>query len=246
MRGMTPTDQQIVAIAARNNSEWCDIVCRVHGLPGAFDAEAWANPRRTPPYYPDAVTLVRTPNVDRLLSRIDAAAGCTLKDSFASVDLAARGFRVLFDAEWIHRPAQSPTGCRTSAARWTRIADPDALIAWETAWSEAGIAVGLFAPGLLADQSVAILGKYADDRIVAGVILNLANGVVGLSNAFAPADDDDALWSEYLDAVAVYFPSLPIVGYESGATLAAAHRHGFTSAGPLRVWINAGTATATV
>ena len=240
---MTLTDQQIVAIAARNNSEWCDLVCRAHGLPGEFDLEAWTNPRRTPPYYPDAATLRRTPNVDRLLSRIDATAGCTIKDSFASVDLTAHGFRVLFDAEWIHRPAQSPGGSRTSATKWTRIADPDALIVWETAWSEAGIPVGLFAPGLLADDSVAVLGKYADDRIVAGAILNLASGVVGLSNAFASADEDDALWSECLDAIAAYFPSLPVVGYESGPTLAAAHRHGFTSAGPLRVWINASSET---
>jgi hypothetical protein len=237
---MTLTDQQIVAIAARNNSEWCDVVCRAHGLPGVFDVEAWTNQRRTPPYYPDAVTLQRTPNVDRVLSRVDATSGCTIKDSFASVDLSARDFRVLFDAEWIFRPTQSPGDRRTSGTQWTRIADPDALIAWETAWSEAGIPVGLFAPAILADDSVAILGKYADDGIVAGVILNLANGVVGVSNAFASAGAGDVLWSECLDAVEAYFPSLPIVGYESGRALAAAHRHGFTSAGPLRVWINDG------
>jgi hypothetical protein len=122
------------------------------------------------------------------------------------------------------------------------MSDPDALIAWETAWSESGIPVGLFAPGLLADDSVAMLGKYADDRIVAGVVLNLANGVVGLSNAFASTGAGDALWSECLDAVEAYFPSLPTVGYESGRALAAAHRQGFTSAGPLRVWINDGGA----
>jgi hypothetical protein len=238
---MALTDHQIVAIAARNNSEWCDILCRAHGLPGVIDREAWTNHRRTPPYYPDAVTLQHTLNMDRVLSRVDATSGCTIKDSFASVDLSAHGFRVLFDAEWIHRPAQPLRSSRTSATQWTRIADPDALTDWETAWSEDGVAIGLFPPGLLADDSVAFLGKYGDDRIVAGVILNLANGVVGLSNTFAVAEEADALWPGCLDAVEAHFPSLEIVGYESGSALAAAHQHGFTSAGPLRIWINDST-----
>jgi hypothetical protein len=36
--------------------------------------------------------------------------GCSIKDSFASLDLTARGFRVLFDAQWIVRrgPAIPP------------------------------------------------------------------------------------------------------------------------------------------
>ena len=242
---MALTDQQIVAIAARNNSEWCDVVCLAHGSPGVFDLDAWTNQRRTPPFYPDAVTLRHTPNVERVLSRVDATSGCTIKGSFASVDLSAHGFRVLFDAEWIHRPAQPRRSSRTAGTEWTRLADPDALIDWETAWSDAGISVGLFSPGLLADDSIAILGEYADDRIVAGVILNLANGVVGLSNVFARAEDADALWSGCLDAVEAYFPSLPIVGYESGPALDAAHDHAFMSAGPLRIWIKDSGETAT-
>ncbi len=218
-------------------------MCRSHGFAGVFDLEAWTSQRRTPPYYPDAVTLQRAPNVDRVLSRVDATAGCTIKDSYASVDLSAHGFRVLFDAEWIHRSAQPPRSQRTAAAQWTRIADPDALIDWETAWSEAGISVGLFPPVLLADDSVAILGKYADDCIVAGAILNFASGVVGLSNLFATVEEADALWPECLDAVEDYFPNVAIVGYESGPALAAAHSHGFPSAGPLRIWINDGAET---
>jgi hypothetical protein len=32
------------------------------------------------------------------------------------------------------------------------------------------------------------------------------------------------------------FPGLPLVGYECGYELAAAHRAGFETVGPLRVW----------
>jgi hypothetical protein len=41
------------------------------------------------------------PSVPELLARIDTSAG--IKDSFASLDLTACGFRVRFDAQWIVR-----------------------------------------------------------------------------------------------------------------------------------------------
>jgi hypothetical protein len=123
------------------------------------------------------------------------------------------------------------------------MADAGALADWATAWSEAGISVGLFRPELVVDDSVAVLGEYVDGRIVAGAILNFANGVMAISNTFAIVEGDDALWSTCLDAVQALFPSVPIVGYESGGALAAAHRHGFRSAGPLRIWINDGSET---
>jgi hypothetical protein len=45
-------------MAALNNAEWCDVVCRSHGAQTWFDDDAWTSPTRTPPYYLDAVTLV--------------------------------------------------------------------------------------------------------------------------------------------------------------------------------------------
>jgi hypothetical protein len=48
---------ELLRAAAHNNAEWCDGVCRAHGLPSQFHTDAWVNPHRTPPLYPDAVTL---------------------------------------------------------------------------------------------------------------------------------------------------------------------------------------------
>lgn len=42
---------------ARNNADWCDLVCRSHGIGTARDEAAWVALRRSPPFYPDAVTL---------------------------------------------------------------------------------------------------------------------------------------------------------------------------------------------
>ncbi|MFF0288669.1 hypothetical protein [Streptomyces sp. NPDC005262] len=34
--------------------------------------------------------------------------GASMKDSFADLDLTEAGFHVLFEAQWIHRPASAP------------------------------------------------------------------------------------------------------------------------------------------
>ena len=39
----TPTMGDLVVEAARNNAEWCDIVCRAHGLSPRFDAAGWTS-----------------------------------------------------------------------------------------------------------------------------------------------------------------------------------------------------------
>src|SRR5690349_21862218 len=60
---------------------------------------------RTPEHYPDAVTLHASVDADGLLARVDATSGCSIKDSFADLDLTPRGFDPLFDATWIRRRA---------------------------------------------------------------------------------------------------------------------------------------------
>ena len=53
-----------IAIAAHNNAQWCDLVARSHGVVCTTDAAAWTAATRTPPFYPDAVTL--SPSIRRL------------------------------------------------------------------------------------------------------------------------------------------------------------------------------------
>jgi hypothetical protein len=40
-----------------------------------------------------------------------------------------------------------------------------------------------------------------------------------------------------LSQIAVHYPSLPVVGYERDESLTAASHVGFTTLGPVRVWI---------
>ncbi|HEU4420982.1 MAG TPA: hypothetical protein VFR67_00395, partial [Pilimelia sp.] len=62
-------------LAARNNAEWCDLVCRTHGIDTELDHDAWVARRRSPPLYPDAVTLREHLPAGDLLLRVDSSPG---------------------------------------------------------------------------------------------------------------------------------------------------------------------------
>ncbi len=222
--------------AVRNNVAWCDAVCRTHGIVGRLHADRWTAAQRTPARYPDAITLTPTAAPDALLREIDVASpGCSVKDSYAMLDLTPSGFRVLFDATWIRHapPDPSPDAPETTL---TVIDTPEGLAAWEQAWNTGDTGVPTFRPALLEHASIVVLGLIEHRRITAGVIANLSHGCVGISNVFALGTSDD-MWRATLAAVARAFPGRPIVGYESGTALEAARRHGFVTLGELRVWL---------
>ncbi|MFJ4848607.1 MULTISPECIES: hypothetical protein [unclassified Streptomyces] len=230
--------QHMTRAAARNNAEWCASMCRSHGLAGEFGSQAWAVPSRPPRYYPDAVTLVRGADAAALVDRIDTAApGACVKDSFADLDLTGAGFKVLFEAQWIHRPASAPHTAPDLA--WDVVGSPDTLRAWALAWDDGDGDADLFRPELLDDPATSVLaGRSADGRVAAGAVASRNGHVVGVSNVFAVDGGADRAWPVVLDAVHRLFPALPVVGYEHGADLDAAVRHGFEAVGPLRVWLH--------
>lgn len=226
-------------MAAANNAEWCDVVCRTHGVDATFNDDAWTSRTRTPPYYPDAVTLVPDPSVPDLLARIDASPGCSIKDSFASLDLTAYGFRVLFDAEWIVRaPTTSPPF--GVSPRWEIVQDDDTFATWELAWRGDEGPPGVLLVDLLSHDSVAVLAAHVGDRVVAGAVLNRSSEVVGITNFFADSQIASACWDGCLALAGTIFPRSILVGYESGNALDAARTHGFDTAGSLRVWLHEG------
>ncbi|WP_377273115.1 hypothetical protein [Peterkaempfera sp. SMS 1(5)a] len=234
---MTTPQQLLVRAAARNNAEWCAAMSRSHGVASDFGAQAWAAPARTPLYYPDAVTLLPDADRDALVDRVDTTApGATVKDSFADLDLTGAGFRVLFEAQWIHRPAGAPTVA--PGLTWDVARDSDTLRAWALAWDDGDGHADVFRPELLADPDTFVLAaRSADGRVVAGAVASRSDQVVGISNVFALDGGPDLAWPVVLDAVDRLFPALPAVGYAQGDDLAAAVRHGFEPLGPLRIWL---------
>jgi hypothetical protein len=228
----------LVRAAARNNAEWCEAMCRSHGLAGAFSPQAWTAAVRTPLFYPDAVTLAPAADAAELVHAIDTAApGASIKDSFADCDLSGYGFGVLFDAQWIWRPAGPPATASNLA--WEVVREPASLHEWALAWDGGDGNVELFRSALLEDAATFVLaGRSADGRVVAGAVASQSDQVVDVSNVFALDGDADAGWPGVLAVLDGLFPAVPVVGYEHGDDLAAAVRHGFEPIGPLRVWLH--------
>ncbi len=227
------------AIAAANNADLCGAVCRTHGIEAEVDANAWTTRTRTPPLYPDAVTLVPDPPLPELLARIDTSPGCSIKDSFASLDLTEHGFRVLFDAEWIIRPPTDPQALPASP-RWTVVQDVDAFAAWEFAWRKGDSPSDVLRADLLRTRAVTVLAARVDDRITGGAVLNGGPAVVGISNFFIEDPTGTEGWTGCLALASALFPQATLVGYESADVLEVVRTGGFEAVGPLRVWIQEG------
>jgi len=123
------------AVAARNNAEWCDAVCRAHGITTSFDPNSWVALRRSPPMYPDDVTLNEYASAGDVLRRVDASPGCSIKDSFGSLDFAH------------------------DSLSWSVVRTPDDLVAWGAAHGGGEV----FGPVLLDDPAVNIFMARATD-----------------------------------------------------------------------------------
>jgi hypothetical protein len=184
-------------------------VCRAHGC-GPWSADdVWVNPDPSPPLYPNLITLAPS-SARQALAAIrdlrDRLSGTwAVKDSFHALSLEGLGFDVLFEAEWLYRPA---VGVDDVAGAWTLVADTREL-----------------PEELLDDSDVAFLAT--DD---AGVVANRGGGAIGLSNATGAGVDRACL-----AAVESLWPGMPLVGYAHGDELKAMINLGFEPVGDLQV-----------
>jgi len=67
--------------AVRNNANWCDLVCRSHGIRTTFGPELWVTTERSPNFYPDAITLREQAAKQTVLTAIARGPGASVKDS---------------------------------------------------------------------------------------------------------------------------------------------------------------------
>lgn len=226
-------------LAARNNAVWCDTVCRTHGLAGILDELAWTSPRRTPPYYPDAVTLSPEVGEYDILSRIDPSDGASVKDSWSRLDLTSEDFARLVVGEWLWWEAHEPTPRPRETLQWRRVTTPDEMKSWSRAWSADPEDAGILGSDLLAEPDVHVLAAGTSDTgIAAGCIVNVTDGVAGLSNTFAAQADQERTWHEAVAAARLLVGDMPLASWDAGAGVEAAVATGAERLGPLTVWIS--------
>lgn len=214
--------------AVGENASWCALVAEAHGLVGVNDLDAWSCARRTPPLYPDAVTLRRSVPADSLLDRIDAGEGASVKDSFADLELGRFGFRVLVDGAWFAWPIPSSVLRSASTGLTWSIAAPGDL---------AGLLPGAVSERVGAHVDVTVMGARSDAGAVVGaLVVHRSHGVLGVSNVVVPDGSDR--WAAIAEAIgAAGLSPASVVGWEPREVLAAGVPDGAGVLGPMRVWV---------
>jgi hypothetical protein len=233
-----------IALAALNNALWCDAVARSHGVATSTDADAWTAATRTPPYYPDAVTLSPTAGEYDVLARVDDSDGCSVKDSWDSLDLSLEDFARLVVGQWVWLDPATPVTARGGPA-WRPVETPAGMAAWVRGWATDPEAEAILRSSLLDEPGVHVLAAHAstepDAPVVAGAVVNVtgqgADAVAGLSNVFAREGDPKAAWAGAAAAAREVVGPLPFVGWEAGPGLDAALAAGCEALGPLSVWL---------
>lgn len=217
-----------VDTAVLNNIIWCGIVCDLHGLTQTSSERVWGLLSKAPELYPDIITSSSHATSEEVNNFIGHREIFSIKDSFANLNIAPYGFKVLFEAKWIcHSP----------------VADVDYVqTEWTVVSSEKDLAKWTFASGLqkvikakLLDQKDVKIFMHEVNGELSGFIANLSTNAVGISNVFS--NSNKIIWSDIVPIVSTYFPGIPMVGYENGDDLTSALLSGWTTIGPLRVWI---------
>lgn len=223
--------------AVQNNVTWCELVCRTCGIPAKTQSLVWATLQRSPRLYPDVITLSPLARSTDVFDVLIAGPGCSVKDSFATLDLGAGGLEVLFEATWFHR---QPVPTMARPTDWTVINRDAELDAWLLG---AGDEVAVPADALR-EAAVTVLALEERGRIIAGAIAHRGGSVVGVSNVFGDAAADPITWRSIAAVLGDVFPGFALVGYEAGDSLQAARNAGFEGLGPLLIWLEPPSAVA--
>jgi hypothetical protein len=210
---------------------WSEDLCALHAVPTTLDCGVWRCLGRPPPLHSDIVVVEPEVSTEQVTELVGDRVPYGFKDSFATVDLSAAGFMILFSASWIHLEARAAPESATSTG-WDTIVDARQLSAWNSLHGTTAVLL----PALLQRGHFRVLAQYAGQRLVAGAVARLAGSAVDVSNVFSvPGHHVD--WPSLATAIQAIFPSRPIVGYERGAALDAAREPGFVGVGELRGWV---------
>ena len=197
----------------------------------------WVNAEPVPRFYPNVVSLT-TGKVDideqrqiaRMLLKSNLPGRWAVKDSFKTLDIARLGFDVLFEANWIRLLPSKPDSTVVGFPR------SGALVSG-LSWERAKPGGEAFPAALFSDENFAMFSGSRNGAVVAGGTLYRADNVVGISNVVADVDEAPAVWRDLAILAGSTFPDMPLVGYESGDELKAAHKAGFELGDPLRIWV---------
>lgn len=209
---------------------WYEDLFALHGVASTLRDGLWSAIGTPPPLHSDAVVVEPRVTAPEVVARLAGREHAGFKDSFATIDAAAHGMDLLFEATWIYRDAPQPSS--GSAPVWSTVTTAEEL----TEWTGHHDTTAVLLPGLLDRAHFRILAERVDGAIVAGAVARLGSGAVDVSNVYA-VPGHAVNWAELSTVVAAHFPGRSLVGYERGDDLVAALDGGFQPVGDLRVWV---------
>lgn len=218
-------------MAAQNNADWYAMMWDLRDLRYTRDAQGFRAMGPPPPYHGWA-TLVPGAAVEELITPLLDKPGFAVKDGSGMHDLTGLGLVPMFTAQWLwyDGAAGAPTD------RWEQVTTTADLAAWEEAWNASSPSdQRQFPDGILDRADVRLWGRKCDRGFDAGLIANLSQGCVGLSNCFGQGARNPAT-----ALCAQFGQGRPVVGYERGEDLKEALNFGWQAVGPLTVWVKPG------
>ena len=221
-------EHRLLAAVGASRS-WYDDVFALHRIATGSDGALWWSEQAPPRWHSAVKTLVPTTDPSDALLRMERHSHGTIADSFGLLDLAAKGYELLFAATWLHHSGVTAT---TSPRGWIRVLDSDLM----TRWNRHHDTVGVLPADLWAHPRFTVLARHDGEDVTGGAILHEAGTVVELSNTWSSQDvpvDPRAL----LDIAAQTHPGHSVVGYSRGGDLETMLGAGFEPLGPQHVWI---------
>ncbi|GGE50922.1 hypothetical protein GCM10011391_32150 [Pullulanibacillus camelliae] len=218
--------------AVLNNISWCSFVCDTHEIKQTATENLWGTLSKAPAFYPDLITKNSHVTENDVWGFINNRKVGSIKDSFATLNLSAMGFKVLLEAEWIyHEPLSERES--TEPLQWQIIAAETELSKWTALQGS----TNSLKPSLLKRPEIKFFLREKKEGIE-GFIANAGAGVIGVSNVFSSGVTSDNLWTDIVKELSVIFPDTPLVGYEHSEALHEARRAGWSSLGPLQIWVS--------
>ncbi|HEY0460167.1 MAG TPA: hypothetical protein VGC97_13600 [Pyrinomonadaceae bacterium] len=230
--------------AILNNNDLYEAVFSAQNINFRHTELIWYCTEKTPPFYSNLVTISRDWRTDEIFDSIEENfkrgnwEKWSIKDSFAALDLTTRGFRKLFDAQWLYLEAAEFTPADNSLEIEYEIVVSERILAdWRKAWDgDEQLGKRIFRSAMLENPKIYFLAGYQNEKIVTGCLVNKTGEAFGISNFFAP-DSGVEYWSEMIKFIHAFVNFADLVGYERKGLVKKLQPLGFEAVGDLTVWL---------
>jgi hypothetical protein len=240
IRGMNEKLRKAIA----NNNDLYRVIFEQYQIKSQNNDFSWYCLEETLPLYSNLVTTSKDWKPDEIFHQIDSNfklegwSEWSIKDSFGEGDLTEFGFSKLFEASWFYLEPKSfvPLSEKTEL-HYEIVKSEQILGEWKLCWdADRELGNKIFTPQLLLNKDVFFIAGFSDKQICSGCFINETEGVLGVSNFFAP-DKSIIYWAEIIQFIYKLVGHQDIVGYERQSTVENLKIIGFEEEGNLKVWL---------